>query len=132
MITRTGRGLILILAVGACGILTPRLKAQGQSQAKRSIGVLVFEVTPQGLSPSSVTVEQGWYQIRVRNGVSLSALSVRMNHESRGNVVQTSIKAASSAVQSLAKLEPGKHTISVGGQARWTATVVVLPETVKK
>ncbi len=74
-----------------------------------------------------MTVPQGWYVIRVRNGITLSQLSVQLNHETAGAVIAANTKSGASGMQQLVQLQPGKHTLTVGGRTKWTATLVVTP-----
>lgn len=117
-----------VLAVLGHGL--EALPAQGPpaaaaTQSRKTLGLLIFDLTPRGISPSSVTVPEGWYLVRVRNGLTLTQLSVRLDHETAGPVTSNSIKAASSASQSEVQLQAGKHTLTVGTRSGWTAVISV-------
>jgi hypothetical protein len=117
--------------IAALAILAGALISVGSSQTlpqgqqKRVAGLLVFDVTPSGLSPASIAVQEGWYLIRVRNGISLSELAVVLDHESTPKVMDNKISRGRSATQKLMEFRPGKHTLRIGSRAEWTATVVV-------
>ena len=108
-----------------CG---PALLAQSPaaaSQANQPAKVLLFDLTSHGISPATVTVAPGTYSVTVRNGISLSQLSVRLDNEALAAVMQDTIQAGKSGLQKLVQLQAGKHTLTVGTRKEWTATIVV-------
>jgi hypothetical protein len=129
MLKRTGSAvrLVGILSLLSLAPEPAALLAQGQSTAHRAVGLIIFDLTPDRVSPTMMTVSKGWYLIRVRNGITLSSVSVQLNHETAGAVISSNIKSGASGLEQLAQLQPGKHTLVVGGRTKWTATLVVTP-----
>jgi hypothetical protein len=117
---------LLLLAQGTA------LWAQGNSgtppgQANRSVGILIFDLHPNRISPDTITVDQGFYLIRVRNGMTSANLAVVLDHENVPRIIESQLTSRASGTQKPAQLNPGKHTLRVGTNPRWTATVIVRP-----
>ncbi len=120
---------LALLAALAVSSGSFRLDAQSEisSVAKRPAGVLTFTLGPWGVQPKAIKVQPGLYLILVRNGVSLSALSVELDHPTLGAELRSSIKANKSGMQELVQLELGKHTLRIAGKADWSTSIEVAP-----
>jgi hypothetical protein len=109
--------------VGGGALLTQAFASS--SQATPPARVLLFDLTTHGIWPATVTVSPGSYLVTVRNGISLSQLTVQLTGASAAAVVQDSITAGKSGLQKPVQLQVGKYTLTVGTRTEWKATLVV-------
>lgn len=103
------------------------VQSSSSATAKTSppIGILVFHVTTNALSPAKLTVSPGRYVLRVRNGISVSKPIVTLTAPTAAKLVNKQPQGQSQSTQDLIDLTPGTYTLSVGTSGSRTAVILV-------
>ena len=114
-----------IISLLACIALATTGTAQNGASERHKAGTIVFDLTPHGITPPTITVSEGWYYINVRNGISLAELTVQLDKEGGAEELRTIVGKGKSGVQKPVLLPLGKHLLTVGQRAEWNATVLV-------
>lgn len=119
--------LIVIVCMGLLSIEPPRASAQESQTPPRGAVVkhLVVRLDLNSISPNSVTVTEGWYRIRILNGISTEALDVDI--EEAAGLRTSTAKAAQflAKTSTTAYLRPGKHFLKVRGKDKWKVEINV-------
>jgi hypothetical protein len=126
------RRLFFIVACALASVaVCPAQDTSATGQQNRIDGLLIFTVGSEGVWPKTIEVSEGSYVLRVRDQGGYGAVSVALEREVEGaaasktSVSQSAITPGKSGVQRLVKLDPGKHTLTLGGNPKWTSTIAV-------
>lgn len=88
---------------------------------------LIFRLGLREVAPRTMTVPEGWYYLRLINGVITSELDVRLIDDKGSEIKRMKAKARSARTASFVHLHPGKHVLSISGNAGWRAEIEVTP-----
>lgn len=86
---------------------------------------LVFRLDLHELQPKQVTVAEGWYYVRILNGVVPAELDIRILDDKAVEKKKTRAKAQTSRSAMFVRLRAGKHVLSINDDPRWQAEIQV-------
>ncbi len=106
-------------------VLCSSMFMQAQSAPTGPPKDLIVDLDLRGLACKGLTVSQGRYRIRLRNGVFTSNIQVKLD-DALGNP-EAATPAAKNAVKEvlLVVLRPGQHKLHVVGQPNWFCDITV-------
>jgi hypothetical protein len=88
---------------------------------------MIFEVQAGSIEPRTMTVEEGWWMIRVRNGITTTALDVELEDSRNAKVALQRTTPLSANTAILVNLQPGRHVFKIRGKAGWEVEIQVKP-----
>lgn len=111
----------LLVAAGA-GLWSQRLQLPPKEAVIRH---LIFEVYPNSIEPRTVTVEEGWWMIRIRNGITTVGADIHVEDSQGAKVAVQRSLPLSSKTALLMNLQQGRHVLKVPGKSDWQVEILV-------
>jgi hypothetical protein len=99
------------------------LEAQEDEQVAKA---LLLTIRPAGFEPAEVTLPADSYLLVVQNRSGLRGVTLRLDEESRGRLLEMSLKARLDWRRRV-NLRPGNYTISSADNPEWLCHVTVTP-----
>lgn len=101
------------------------LAQQAQVPARTLVRTLPFRLYLNEVFPQAVTVEEGWYAIRLINGVSTEALNLTLDDEQSRTVAAKAVASRVGRSELVVHLTPGKRVLGIAGHPKWRAEITI-------
>ena len=125
---------LLVLAVAAAGAglwldarpaSAPPLPAPQPAQ-ENTPKALLLTVRPTGFEPAEMTVQADSYLVVIQNRSGLRGVTLRLDEESRGRLMEMSLKARLDWRRRL-NLAPGRYSLTAANDPEWVCHITVTP-----
>ncbi|MBY0507039.1 MAG: hypothetical protein K2X03_24190 [Bryobacteraceae bacterium] len=120
------RNLSLLVAFALPLVGQPIPSSQVRLNQGETLGIIRVVVRPNFISPSTVTVEEGLYQIVVHDAELISnGASIDFEDERGATSRQGSINKNEPRSSSFRRLTPGVYKLKLGAKSEWTLQLTV-------
>lgn len=99
-----------------------------QPGSQDEIRYLTFRVGMDRIYPEAVNLEEGWYQIRIMNGIATDGITVALDDEAGLALSRGVAQARAGRSKVLVYLKPGKTSLYIPGHPKWRTELQVKPK----